>query len=112
MLDPKEETKVPWYAGAFTGVVFLTAAYLHHVDRVDLSGGGFFLICFRLLVAAPFIAVVAWPSFAGYFSLFRADERDRQAWIDESFRRFLRFTGGFLLVSFPGVLVVFILLGI
>ena len=112
MLDLKEETKVPWYAGAFTGVVFLTAGHLQHVDRVDISEGGFILICFRFLAAAPFIAVVAWPSFTGYFSLFRADERDRQAWIDESFRRFLRFTGGFLLVSFPGVLVLFILLSI
>jgi hypothetical protein len=112
MVGSSGATKIHWYAGAFTGVVFLTIGYADHVELIDLRKRGFSSISFQLLVLAPFIIFIVWPFFSDFFSATRGDERDCEAWIEASFHRFLRFIGGLLLAVFPGILVLFGLIAV
>ena len=94
MVGSNGATKIHWYAGAFTGVVFLTIGYADCVGLIDLRKHGFSSISSQLLVLAPFIIFIVWPFFSDFLAATRGDERDRKVWMEASFHRFLRFIGG------------------
>ena len=109
-LKTRNEATVTYYAGAATGLMFLSSIYLHELGIIDLAAGGPLTIVFVLLMFLPFVVFVARKSFVDFWTVVWLNEVERTSAVARATKRFWRFSGGLLLVFVPGSFFLFALL--